>query len=63
MPTAFTLQTQIALALLSGLSIGFALGLVGGGAGTPDGGGGAAAGRLGGGGGHVYTQHTERRAD
>jgi len=34
MPTAFTLQTQIALALLSGLSIGFALGLVGGGAGT-----------------------------
>lgn len=34
MPIGFTLQTQIALALLSGLSIGFALGLIGGGAGT-----------------------------
>ncbi|WP_116135744.1 sulfite exporter TauE/SafE family protein [Trinickia diaoshuihuensis] len=34
MPIAFTLQVQIVLASLSGLSIGFALGLVGGGAGT-----------------------------
>ena len=33
MSIALTLQTQLALALLSGLSIGFALGLVGGGAG------------------------------
>lgn len=34
MSIALTLQTQIALACVSGLSIGFALGLVGGGAGT-----------------------------
>jgi uncharacterized membrane protein YfcA len=34
MSIALTLQTQIALACLSGLLIGFALGLVGGGAGT-----------------------------
>lgn len=34
MSIALTLQSQIALALASGLSIGFALGLVGGGAGT-----------------------------
>lgn len=34
MSIAMTLQTQVALACLSGLSIGFALGLVGGGAGT-----------------------------
>ncbi|PMS22715.1 hypothetical protein C0Z18_05290 [Trinickia dabaoshanensis] len=34
MPIAITLQTQIMLAALSGLSIGFALGLIGGGAGT-----------------------------
>lgn len=34
MPIAITLQAQIVLAALSGLSIGFALGLIGGGAGT-----------------------------